>query len=160
MRKYVMKKYVIKKDVKGTFTIEASIIVPVLLLIFSVIVTMLFYFHDKNVVSAITHETLAMGCSRDEISEEELEKYFLSRLDGKFILFTMPIVEANIDGEQIYMECTAKKEKMRLHVEMEMRHTDPEKRIWKHRRLEKLEEDIKDTVIENIENSTEKNTKE
>ena len=149
-----------RKEIKGSMTIEAAVIVPLILWVFMLIVLILFYFHDKNVVSAITHETLAMGCSRDEISKEELEKYFLSRLDGKLILFSMPIVEANIDGEQIYMECTAKKEKMRLHVEMEMRHTDPEKRIWKHRRLEKLEEDIKDTVIENIENSTEKNTKE
>jgi len=144
-----------KKYVKGTFTIEASFIVPVILLIFSVIITMLFYFHDKNVVSAITHETLAMGCSRDEISEEELEKYFLSRLNGKLILFSRPAVDAHIDGGQMQMECTARKEKMRLHVEMEMKHTDPEKHIWKLRRLKKLEEDIKETAKENIENSVE-----
>lgn len=138
-----MRKYVMKKNVKGTFTIEASIIVPVILAMFSLVITMLFYFHDKNVMSAITHEILAMGCSRDEINEEELEKYFLSRLNGKLILFPTPMVEADVDGEQIHMKCTAKKQKMRLHVEMEMKHTDPEEHIWKLRRLEKLKEDLK-----------------
>ena len=151
MRRYWMKGYV-----KGTFTIEASIIVPAILLMFSLIVTMLFYFHDKNLVSALTHETLAMGCSWGEISEEEIEKYFLSRLHGKLILFPQPTVDVNIDGEQIQMECTAKKERMRLHVEMEMTHTDPEQHIWKLRRLDKLGETLKDTVNEsNIREDTE-----
>lgn len=157
-----------KKYVRGTFTIEASIIVPMILAMFSLVIIMLFYFHDKNVVTAITHETLAMGCSKEEVSEEELEKYFLSRLNGKLILFPMPVVNANMDGEQIHMECTAKKEKMRLYVEMEMKHTDPEKHIWKLRRLKKLEEDIKETAKEKIENgeknslenNTRKNTEE
>ena len=155
MRICGMRKCEIKKYLRGTFTIEASIIVPVILLMFSLIITMLFYFHDKNVMSVITHETLAMGCSKDEISEEELEKYFLSRLDGKLILFSTPTVEADIDGEQLHMECTAKKQKMRLRVEMEMKHTDPEEHIWKLRRLDKLGENLKDTLEENVESNLE-----
>ena len=167
-----MKKGEMRKYVKGTFTIEASVIVPVILFMFSLIITMLFYFHDKNVMSVITHETLAMGCSKDEISEEELEHYFFSRLDGKLILFPTPTVEVDIDGEQLHMECTAIKQKMRLHVEMKMKQTDPEEYIWQLRRLDKLGENLKDTLEENVEsnlensvengteNSIEKNTEE
>lgn len=143
-----------KKYMKGTFTIEASIIVPVILVIFSLVITMLFYFHDKNVVSVITHETLAMGCSRDEISEDELEEYFLSRVEGKLILFPMPTVSANIDGKEIHLECDVRKEKMGLHVEMEMKHTDPVEHIWEFLRLEKGKEELKETIKEHIENNT------
>lgn len=140
-----------KRSVRGTITIEASIIVPVILMIFSIVVTMLFYFHDKNLLSAIAHETLAMGCGKEEISENELEEYFLSRIKGKLILFPAPTVNVAMEKEKMVIDCLARKEKMKIHVEMEMNDTNPETHIWERKRLEKIKENIKENMKENIE---------
>lgn len=123
------------RKLRGSFTIEAAVIVPVILTVFSLIVTMLFYFHDKNVVSAVVHETLVMGCSKEEITTEELEQYLKMRSKKKLLLFEAVRATAEIDGEEITIVCTAKEKGMSLHVEMIMEKTDPEKSIWKLRRI-------------------------
>lgn len=124
-----------KRYVRGSFTIEASIIVPLILTIFALTVSALFYYHDKNVVSAIAHETLVMGCSKEEISEEELEIYFRTRLGQKLLLFQGVQIAAKIEQEEITMVCTAKKKGMSLYVDMTMEKTDPEKYIWNLQRI-------------------------
>lgn len=124
-----------KRYMKGSFTIEASIIVPIILTIFALTVSALFYYHDKNVVSAIAHETLVMGCSKEEISEEEMETYFRTRLGQKLLLFQKVQVAAEVEQEEIAMVCTAKKKGMSLYVAMMMEKTDPEKYIWNLQRI-------------------------
>lgn len=124
-----------KRYVRGSFTIEASIIVPLILTIFALVVSMLFYYHDKNIVSAIAHETLVMGCSREEISEEEIEKYLRTRLGQKLLLFQEVQIAAKIEQEEITIVCTAKKKGMSLHIDMTMEKTDPEKYIWNLQRI-------------------------
>lgn len=124
-----------KRYVRGSFTIEASIIVPLILTIFALTVSTLFYYHDKNVVSAIAHETLVMGCSKEEISEEELETYFRTRLGQKLLLFQGVRITATIEQEEITMVCTAKKKGMSLYVDMTMVKTDPEQYIWNLQRI-------------------------
>lgn len=124
-----------KRHVRGSFTIEASVIVPLILMIFSLVVTMLFYYHDKNVVSAVVHETLVMGCSREEITEEEIEKYFQTRIGKKLLLFQTVRPIAEIENEEITIVCTAKKKGMSLYIDMIMEKTDPEKYIWNLQRI-------------------------
>lgn len=125
-----------KKFVKGSFTIEASVIVPVILTVFSLIITMLFYYHDKNVVSAIVHETLVMGCNREEITEEEIEKHFHKRLGRKMLLFQNVHVATEIEQDEIGITCTAKKKSMSLCIDMMMKRTNPEKYIWNLQRIQ------------------------
>lgn len=136
------------RKVKGSFTIEASVIVPVILMIFSLIITMLFYFHDKNVVAAISHETLVMGCGKEENSAEELEQYLQRRLQGKLLLFGKVDVTAMVDDKEAAIVCKAKKKNMSMKVEMHMQRTDPEQYIWKLKRIEKIGEEIKEGVEE------------
>ena len=38
------------KSVRGGFTIEATVIVPLILFIFGVLLHILFYWHDKNIL--------------------------------------------------------------------------------------------------------------
>ena len=121
--------------VRGSFTIEASVIVPIILTVFSLIITMLFYYHDKNVASAILHETLVMGCSREEVTEEELEKYFKTRLGQKLLLFSSAKIEAMIEQEEITVTCTVKKKRMSFYIDMMMKKTDPENYIWNLQRI-------------------------
>lgn len=124
-----------KRYMRGSFTIEASVIVPMILTIFALLISMLFYYHDKNVVSAIAHETLVMGCGREEITEEEIEKYFKTRLGQKLLLFQGVQIEATIEQEEITIVCTAKKKGMSLYINMTMEKTDPEKYIWNLQRI-------------------------
>lgn len=139
------------RKVRGSFTIEASVIVPVILMIFSIIITMLFYFHDKNVVAAISHETLVMGCGKDEISAEEMEQYLQRRVQRKLLLFGKVDATATVDDKKASIVCSAKKKSMSMHVEMHMQRTDPEQYIWKLKRIEKIGEEIKEGVEEKIE---------
>ena len=124
-----------KRHMRGSFTIEASVIIPIILTIFALVVSILFYYHDKNVVSAIAHETLAMGCSKEEITEEEIKKYFRMRLGQKLLLFQGVQIAVEIEQEKITIVCTAKKKGMSLYVDMLMEKTDPEKYIWNLQRI-------------------------
>ena len=119
-----------KRHVRGSFTIEASVIVPIILVVFSLVITMLFYYHDKNVVSAVAHETLTMECGKTEITEEEIEKYFKERLGQKLLLFQGVQIAAEIQQEEVTLVCTAKKKGMSLYIDMTMKKTDPENYIW------------------------------
>ena len=127
-----------KRKMRGSFTIEASVIVPVILMVFAVVVTMLFYYHDKNVTAAITHETLVMGCGREGITAEEIEQYLQKRVGNKLLLFGSLNCETEIQDDQITVVCTARKKGMSLRSKMSMKRTNPEDFIWKLRRIQGL----------------------
>lgn len=137
-----------KTGLKGSFTIEASVIVPVILTVFAFILTMLFYYHDKNAVAAINHETLVMGCGREEITPSELEQYLQMRIRGKLLLFGSIDVVAKTDDDEITIECSAKKKGMSMCVKMSMRRTEPEQYIWNLRRVDKIKEEMKEEIGE------------
>ena len=107
-----------KKFLRGSLTIEAAVIVPILLWMFAIIITLLFYFHDKNVLTAIAHETAVVGCGTRNLSEEEMEQYFQKRLSGKLILFSKADMETEVNDEAVHMKCRAKRENMKLQVEI------------------------------------------
>lgn len=131
-----------KRKLKGSFTIEASVIVPVILIIFSLIIMMLFYFHDKNLVAALSHETLVMGCAKEDINTEELEQYLQMRIHGKLLIFEKIDVAAETDADKVMIICSARKKGMSLHVEVSMKRTDPQEYIWKLRRMDKVKEGL------------------
>lgn len=130
------------RNLRGSFTIEASLIIPLILFVFSVLLYTLFYFHDKNIVTAIAHETLAVGSGREEVDEEELERYFYQRMNDRLLLFTQVDYEVSIDEEQIQMVCEAKKSNMVLKIESVMSRTAPEDYIRSVRKLTKIGEKI------------------
>lgn len=130
------------RNLRGSFTIEASLIIPLILFVFSVLLYTLFYFHDKNIVTAIAHETLAVGSGREEVDEEELERYFYQRMNDRLLLFAQVDYEVSIDEEQIQMVCEAKKSNMVLKVEGTMSRTAPEDYIRNVRKLTKIGEKI------------------
>ncbi len=127
-----------KKRVKGNFTIEAAVIVPTILMIFVSIITLLFYCHDKNVLTALTHETLVMCCSKEEITEEEAETYLRVRMGNKLILFGTANFDVTIQENDISILCIAQKRIMKIQIQQNMARTNPEQYIWKIRRLEQL----------------------
>ena len=123
-----------RKKMRGSLTIEAAVIVPIILWIFAILVILLFYYHDKNVVTAVAHEAIAVGCGCNEMSTEELEKYFHNRLSNKMLLFPTVSAEAKVEGEYITLFCEAKRKGMHFRVQTRMKKTNPESVV---RRLQK-----------------------
>lgn len=124
-----------KREWKGSFTIEAAVIVPIIFMLFSTILTMLFYYHDKNVMAALTHETLVMGCNKEEITEEEVEGYLRQRIQNKMLLFGTVHPEAKFQRERLTISCSARKNRMSINIKQSMKKTNPEQYIWKLRRM-------------------------
>lgn len=124
-----------KREWKGSFTIEAAVIVPIIFMLFCATLTMLFYYHDKNVMDALTHETLVMGCSKEEITADEVEGYLRRRIQNKMLLFGTAHPEAKFEGERLMISCSARKNRMSINIEQTMKKTNPEQYIWKLRRM-------------------------
>lgn len=129
-----------KRYQKGSFTIEASLIVPMILMVVVVILHILFYYHDKNILEGAAYETAVVGSGRIEYEEEELCRYFRERVRGKLVLFAMLQEEIEVKKEEVFVTCTARRKTMKVTVRASARRTEPEKFIRKIRKIEKLGE--------------------
>lgn len=128
------------RHANGSFTIEAAIIVPVILFIFGSLVHILFYWHDKNILMSTAHETVALGSSRCDISELELEYEFFSRMEGKLLLFDRLECISHIDEDIVTVEWHGSKRTMVAKGEYRVSRTRPEDYIRDNRKIKKLGE--------------------
>lgn len=129
-----------KKRMSGSFTIEASFVVPIVLLVFMVGIYFIFYFHDKNILMGAVYETAVVGSERMECKEEELETYFRRRIKGKLIIFTDVKEEIELKEDAVRVLCRAKRKRMRIHCQIAMRKTEPEAYIRKIRKIKEIGE--------------------
>ena len=109
-----------RKKIKGSFTVEAAIIVPMILFLFSVLVHILFYYHDKNILMSSAHETAAVGSSYEDWSEIDLEYYFFSRMEGKMLLFDRVECLVTMAEERVTVMCDGSKNQMKVKFEYHM----------------------------------------
>lgn len=123
---------------RGSFTIEASVIVPMILMMFVLIMYVIFYYHDKNILAGAAYETAAVGGGRGAYEEEELAEYFRRRVRGKLILFSNIREEVRAEKETITVRCTAQKKAMKVTVQASAARTAPETFIRNIRKAEKL----------------------
>lgn len=126
-----------KKAYRGSFTVEASLIVPIILMMFAVLIYILFYYHDKNIMAGAAYETAVVGTERQDCEEEELERYFQRRVRGKLILFPSVQEKIQIEKESVTIVCRARKKRMKIEVSMSARRTEPEKFIRNIRKIKK-----------------------
>ena len=118
-----------KKNQNGSFTIEASFVVPIILMVFMASVYIIFYFHDKNILSGAAYETAVVGSERKSYKKEELEAYFRRRKKGKLIV--------EVEKEEITVTCSAKKRRMKINVSASVKQTEPETYIRNVRKIKK-----------------------
>lgn len=123
-------------------TIEAAVIVPIILFIFGILLHILFYWHDKNVLMSTAHETAVLGSSRNEMAEMELEYYFFSCIEGKLLLFDRVECFTYIDEDTVKVVFDGSKGNMVSKGECRISKTEPEKYIREIRKLEKIGEGI------------------
>lgn len=130
------------RRVRGSFTIEAAVIVPMILFIFIVLLHILFYWHDKNILTSTAHETVSYGSEAVEMTEVDLENYFSSRIRGKLLLFERITCLITLDKSNVTIEAQAQKGYMKVRTRCSMVLTKPEEYIRNHRKLEKLREEM------------------
>ena len=131
-----------KKYIKGSFTIEAAVIVPIILFIFGILLHILFYWHDKIILTSTAHETAAVGNSQKELSELELEYYFFSRMEEKLLLFDRVECIAYIEDDRVRVVYDGSKGTMVAKGECSISRTEPEDYIRDIRKLRKIGEGI------------------
>ncbi len=131
-----------KKNLQGSFTVEAAFIVPIILVIFGMLMHILFYWHDKILILSTAHETAVLGSSRLEMSEQELENYFHRNMRGRLLLMEKTECEVSIGEEKIIIQCTGKKDAAFIRAKLYMNVTNPEKYIRDVRKLKKIGEGI------------------
>lgn len=130
------------KTLRGSFTVEAAVIVPIILLIFGVLLHILFYWHDKNILMSTAHEAAALGSARSTISELELEYYFFERMEGKLLLFDRVECLSHIEDDEVTVRWDGSKGNMVTKGEYSVRRTRPEGYIREIRKLKKLGEGV------------------
>ena len=54
-----------KKNVKGSTVVEMSYLIPFCLILFFLLITIIFYFHDKAILNAAAAETAVTGVEMD-----------------------------------------------------------------------------------------------
>ena len=126
-----------RKGLKGTLTIEASFLVPLILLVFGVLLHMLFYYHDKNVIAGVAYETGVYTAGRQEVDEGEAKRHFQTRLKGRLFLFEHVQSEVHIEDKQVQIVCRAQRNAMSIRSECTMSRTEPEDYIRSIRKFEK-----------------------
>lgn len=131
-----------KKNVNASFTLEAAIIIPMILFIFGILLHILFYWHDKNILMSTAHETAALGSSRSEMAEIELEYYFFSRMEGKLMLFDRVECATVIEDGKVTVRWDGSKRSLVAKGEYSISRTEPENYIREIRKLKKIEEGI------------------
>lgn len=130
------------KELKGSMTVEMSLLMPIILfLILSCILTV-FYFHDKNILMAAAYETTVVGSTKmrepEGVSEGELVSLFTDRTEGKCILFARSNVSVTVTEEQILVEASAEKGRFKVSVRKKSSVTEPEKYIRNNRKIKEV----------------------
>ena len=126
-----------KHALNGSFTVEMSLLMPMILFLVMGCVLACFYYHDKNIIAGAAYETAVVGSTKarekDGIQEAELKALFQERVGKKCILFPV----CSVSKEEIRVSAVAKRRKMSLAVESRAAVTEPERYIRDIRRIKK-----------------------
>ena len=129
-----------KTKLRGSLTIELAYLFPLILLVFGVLLHVLFYYHDKNILLGAAHETAAYGAGLEEVQEITLEEYFNTRIKGRLLLFEQLEKKVGLQEKNVTITCYAKKSMMSLGIECSVNRTEPEDYIRSVRKLIKIGE--------------------
>ena len=131
-----------KKNYKnGSFTVEMSFLMPMILFLIMGCVLACFYYHDKNIIAGVVYETAVVGSTKarekEGISESDLNTLFQERTGRKCILFSGIRVTSSVEEEEIKVSATAKRKRIAFTVKSSAAVTHPEKHIRDIRRIKK-----------------------
>lgn len=129
-------------NLKGVLTVELSYLFILLFSIFVMIIHMVFYYHDKNILMGAAYETAVLWTQLerrpDEIKETAPEDFYRERISGKLILFSEVNVEVNQMKDTVDISAFASKGRLCVQVHGKSEVAEPEKKIRQKRAVEKL----------------------
>lgn len=114
---------------KGSFTIEAAILIPLLFFLFAATIHVFFYYHDKNILAGAAYETAVVGTERTEWEEEELKQYYYNLITGKLLWFPGASVEIEETEDEMIVSVKAQYRGMQVRAKAVMADTHPETAI-------------------------------
>ena len=127
------------KYLRGSFTVEMSLLMPFVLFLIWGCILAIFYYHDKALTAAAAHETATIAGTKvrekDEVTETVVSTIFEERIRGKCIVFGNPSVNAKVNKDQITITAGATKGRMKLSVAESSSITKPEEKIRSYRKL-------------------------
>ncbi len=129
----------LKCNLKGSFTVEASFIVPMILFLIMACIFTIFYYHDKNILIGVAYETSVVGSTLSRevngVDAEKIESLAYERIQGKCIFLNHSRVEAEVSEEELQVSVSAFARKMRMSGSEKAPITDPEKYIRDLRKI-------------------------
>lgn len=129
----------LKKGYQGSLTVEAAYLMPIIGMVLAAGILVLFYFHDKNIISSCAYETAVIGSTKarekEAVKADMLVQAFKERICGKCILFPDADVEVQVGKNQIEVLAYSQRNGMRLSVKHTIKVTDPEKNIRNLRKI-------------------------
>ena len=95
-----------KKNVKGSTVVEMSYLIPFCLILFFLLITIIFYFHDKAILNAAAAETAVTGVEMDrkKIEDVDMDAFFQERTSGKLIFLENITTRVDLSGKKIEVE--------------------------------------------------------
>ena len=134
-----------KKKLRGSSVIEMSLIMPVVLLTWVVVIYALFYYYDKNILSAAAYETATVGSEMYRESEKvdaaRLQSYYQDRVAGKLLFFQNVSCEVSEDNRVIVVKVATSSGRMSINLERRSALLIPEKEIRRVKALIKFPEE-------------------
>ena len=126
-----------KRWLRGSFTIEATVIVPIVLFVVGILFYLLFYYHDKNAILSAAHDTVVYGSYMEEVEESDLQNYMREQVNGRLLLFPSAQSSVEIRKEEIAMTVTASRGPMSLKIKTATARTYPERYIRSIQKMKK-----------------------
>ena len=90
---------------KGSFTVEASLIMPFLILLIFVMLCLGLFWHDRSVLASCAAELAGKGASRKYETEAQLENWLRTEAaglaEGRLYLLRLTEASAEVTGDKV-----------------------------------------------------------
>ena len=130
------------KYLRGSFTVEMSLLMPFVLFLILECILAIFYYHDKNILSGAAYETTVVGSNlareKDKLNESRMEELCRQRINGKCILMTNFQVNAEVGEDVVEVSVRARHKRLKVHVTKRASLTEPEQHIRKIRKIKEV----------------------
>ena len=142
------------------YTVEMSLLMPIIMLLIMSSIYAFFYYHDKNIIAGAAYETAVVGSNkaREKMDSQtgsgdrsgdrsgtdvaELETLFQSRVNGKCILLSTIQGQVTVEEDEVCVRAQGTWRKMKVSMEKRAAITEPEKKL---RDIKKIKEFVNGT---------------
>ncbi|MCQ2507538.1 MAG: pilus assembly protein [Dorea sp.] len=127
-----------KHTLKASFTVEMSVIAPVIMMVMMMTILTVFYEHDKNIISAAAYETAVVGSGKCRTNKEidcaQLQSLCRERIGKKCILSGSTSIQVSVTNREVSVQGSFGHKRMRISVMQKAVITKPESYIRKKKR--------------------------